>query len=117
MLARHQFGALTLRSSVDLTTLTTHEIETALSKGMTATVATLDIKGAFDSVLSRRLIRSLRDQGWPSQLFNWVFLFATQRKVCIRIDGEPRPITCGLPQGSPTSLILLMLYIAPLFKL
>ncbi|CCU82499.1 endonuclease/reverse transcriptase [Blumeria hordei DH14] len=92
VLARHQFGALLLRSSVDLTTLITHEIETAISKGMTATVATLDIKGAFDSALP----------------------------VCIRIDGEigePRPITCGLPQGSPISLILFMLYVGTLYKL
>ena len=70
VLARHQFGTLPFRSSVDLTTLMTHKIETALSKGMTATVATLDIKGAFDSVLPGRLIRRLRDQGWLSQLCN-----------------------------------------------
>lgn len=120
VLARQQFGALPLRSSVDLTTSLTHDIETALAKGMTASVATLDIKGAFDAVLPGRLVRRLREQGWPAMLCDWVSSFATKRKVCIRIDGqigEPREIDCGLPQGSPVSPILFMLYISPLFKL
>ena len=63
VLASHQFGALPLRSSVDLTTCLTHDVETALVKGQTASVATLDIKGAFDAVLPGRLIRRLREQG------------------------------------------------------
>lgn len=120
VLARQQFGALPLRSSVDLTTSLTHDIESALTKGLTATVATLDIKGTFDSVLPGRLVRRLREQGWPTRLCNWISSFATEREVCLRLDGEignPRPINCGLPQGSPISPILFMLYISPLFKL
>ena len=120
ILARQQFGALPLRSSVDLTTCLTHDIETALAKGLTATIATLDIKGAFDTVLPGRLVRRLREQGWPTQLCNWISSFATNREVCIRIDGEigePISISCGLPQGSPISPILFMLYISPLFRL
>jgi hypothetical protein len=40
--------------------------------------------------------------------------------VQIRIDGEKGPATeilCGLPQGSPVSPILFILYLAPLFRL
>ena len=46
-------------------------------------------------------------------------LFATGRSVQIRLDGDLGPATsiqCGLPQGSPVSLILFMLYLAPLFR-
>ncbi|KAI0999012.1 hypothetical protein K3495_g9183 [Podosphaera aphanis] len=57
VLARPQFGALPQRSSVDLTTCLTHDVETALAKGLTATLATLDIKGAFDAVLPGRLVK------------------------------------------------------------
>ncbi|KAI0991823.1 hypothetical protein K3495_g16364, partial [Podosphaera aphanis] len=120
VLARQQFGALPQRSSVDLTTCLTHDVETALAKGLTATLATLDIKGAFDAVLPGRLTKRLREQGWPAQLCNWIASFATNREVCIRLDGQignPTEIYCGLPQGSPVSPILFMLYIAPLFKL
>jgi hypothetical protein len=63
ILASQQFSALPLRSSVDLTTCLTHDIETALNKGLTASVPTLDVKGAFDTVLPGRLVRRLREQG------------------------------------------------------
>ncbi|OHW89513.1 reverse transcriptase, partial [Colletotrichum incanum] len=46
-----QVGALPGRAAVDLTTCLTHEIERALDAGLTATLATMDVKGAFDSVL------------------------------------------------------------------
>lgn len=120
VLAPQQFGALPLRSSVDLTTCLTQDIESAMNNGLTASVLTLDVKGAFDTVLPGRLVRRLREQGWPHHLCNWVASFATSRKVCIRLDGETgeeRKIECGLPQGSPISPILFMLYISPLFSL
>ncbi|KAI1002774.1 hypothetical protein K3495_g5429 [Podosphaera aphanis] len=120
VLASQRFGALPQRSSVDLTTCLTHDVEMALAKGLTATMATLDIKGAFDAVLRGRLIKRLRKQGWPAQLYNWITSFVSNREVCIRLDGQTgKPIVtrCGLPQGSTVSPILFMLYNAPLFKL
>lgn len=61
VLAPQQFGALPLRSYVDLTTCLTHDVESALAKGWTATVAILDIKGAFDAVLPERLVHRHRN--------------------------------------------------------
>lgn len=120
VLASQQFGALLLRSAVDLTTCLTHDVEDAINRGLTASLLTLDVKGAFDAVLPGRLVRRLREQGWPSNLVSWVASFATSRTVYLRLDGDTGPcidIQCGLPQGSPVSPILFMLYLAPLFKL
>ena len=120
VLASQQFGALPLRSAVDLTTCLTHDVEEALNKGLTASLLTLDVKGAFDTVLPGRLVNRLREQGWPDNLTRWVASFATGRLVQIKLDGEIGPITsirCGLPQGSPVSPILFMLYLAPLFHI
>ncbi|APA06564.1 hypothetical protein sscle_02g013340 [Sclerotinia sclerotiorum 1980 UF-70] len=78
----------------------------------------MDVKGAFDAVLPGRLVNRLREQGWSNKLVKWVQSFATNRYIKIRLDGEIGPKTkleCGLPQGSPISPILFMLYIAPLF--
>ncbi|KAI1003873.1 hypothetical protein K3495_g4334 [Podosphaera aphanis] len=120
VISQHQFGALPLRSSVDLTTCLTHDVEIALAKGETASVATLDIKGVFDAVLLGRLIRRLREQDSSAHLCNWISSFATGMKVCIRLDSEegtPRDIIYGLPQGSSIPPILFMLYLSPLFRL
>ena len=86
LLANQQFGALPCRSVVDLTSCLTHDIERALNEGKTASIFTLDIKGAFDAVLPGRLIRRLREQGWPENLVRWVSSFTTNRTVKIRLD-------------------------------
>jgi ribonuclease HI len=113
-----QFGALPLRSATDLTTCLTHDVETAFADSQKASFLTMDVKGAFDAVLPGRLVRRLREQGWPDHLVRWIQSFVTQRTVRIKLDGETGPQTdifCGLPQGSPVSPILFMLYIEPLF--
>ncbi|OHW96943.1 endonuclease reverse transcriptase [Colletotrichum incanum] len=115
-----QFGALPLRSCSDLIAAAIHDIEYAWQRGLVTSMLTLDIKGAFDAVLPGRLIRRLRCQGWPENLVQWVSSFVRGRRARIRLDGEMGDVfdlECGLPQGSPVSLILFMLYIEPLFKL
>jgi hypothetical protein len=67
-LASQQFGALPLRSAVNLTTCLLHDVEQVLNQGKTASLLTLDIKGAFDGVLPGRLVYQLRAQGWPDNL-------------------------------------------------
>ncbi|EDO02463.1 hypothetical protein SS1G_04939 [Sclerotinia sclerotiorum 1980 UF-70] len=79
VLASQQFGALPLRSAVDLTTCLTHDVEQALNSRESASLLTLDIKGAFDAVLPGRLIRRLREQGWPHNLIKWIISFSTGR--------------------------------------
>ena len=50
----------------------------------------------------------------------WVASFVSRRSAAIRLDGETGAtvqIQSGLPQGSPTSPILFMLFMQPLFSL
>src|SRR5436190_21429384 len=101
VLIDQHFGALPLRSAVDLTTCLTHDIEESLNKGLKATLLTIDIKGAFDVVLPGRLICRLCEQGWPENLVRWIQSFATSRSVKIHLDGLTGPetqIQCSLPQ-------------------
>ena len=115
-----QFGALPGRSATDLAVAAVHDIEETLLRGKAASMLTLDIKGAFDAVLPGRLILRLQQQGWPDNLVRWVSCFATQRSASLRLDeetGSSFQVPSGIPQGSPVSPILFMLFIQPLFLL
>ena len=114
------FGALPGRAATDLVAAAVHDIEESWARGRVVSLLTLDIKGAFDAVLPGRMVRRLQEQGWPPNLVRWVNSFMTGRTGRIRMDGltgEPFSIPAGVPQGSPVSPILFMLFIQPLFFL
>ncbi|EFY94393.2 reverse transcriptase, RNaseH [Metarhizium robertsii ARSEF 23] len=80
----------------------------------------MDIQGAFDTVMRNRLILRLRQQGWPLPLMKWAASFMSNRAARVRyqdITTEYAPLLCGLPQGSPASPILFLLYTEPIYKL
>lgn len=117
VLARQLAGALPKRSATDLTTALTHNIERALADGQVATLVTMDIQGAFDCVMRGRLLRRLWQQSWPPQVLRWVGSFMEGRSARVRHDGvttPSEPLMCGLPQGSPVSPVLFLLYTAPI---
>ena len=114
------FGALPGRSAVDLAAAAVHDIEESWARGKVVTLLTLDVRGAFDAVLPGRLVQRLCQQGWPSNIVRWVASFVSQRSAAVRLDretGAPVQIQSGLPQGSPASPILFMLFMQPLFTL
>ncbi|KAI0998888.1 hypothetical protein K3495_g9309 [Podosphaera aphanis] len=81
---------------------------------------TLDVKGALDAVLPGKLVCRMREHGWPEYLAKWVTSLATNCTVQIRLEvetGPPQQVNCGLPQDSPISPILFMLYVALIFKM
>ncbi|ODM21120.1 hypothetical protein SI65_04173 [Aspergillus cristatus] len=115
-----QFGALPCRSATDLAAALVHDIEEAWARGLFASMLTLDIKGAFHAVLQGRLTQRLCSQGWPPTVLRWVSSFTQDRTAAIRLDEHQSPtftVPAGLPQGSPVSPILFMLYVEPIFKI
>lgn len=117
VLSSQQFGALPKRAAVDLVAALIHDIETALSAGKVATVATMDVQGAFDAILRNRLTLRLRQQGWSPPIARWAQSFMTGRSARIRLretTTPSKPLNCGLPQGSPASPVLFMLYTQPI---
>ncbi|KAL5606031.1 uncharacterized protein BROUX77_003224 [Berkeleyomyces rouxiae] len=113
-----QFGALPKRCTTDLAACLIHDIERNWAKGLTTTMVTLDIQGAFDAVLPGQLQCHLRKQGWSAALMKWVNSFMNGRKGHIWLASHRTPdrhLSCGVPQGSPVSPILFMLFLQPLF--
>ena len=102
---------------MDLVASFTHDAEAAMAAGLEATVITMDVQGAFDALLANRLLARMIKQGWPLPLLTLVRSFLADRKVRLRLEKSTTPehkVACGTPQGSPSSPVLYMLYLAEL---
>ena len=79
----------------------------------------LDVSGAFDAVNHTRLLYTLVVMGFPGWVVKWLRSFLTDRSTQLHFDGEisePVQTTHGVPQGSPISPILFILYTTKLYK-
>ena len=79
----------------------------------------MDIARAFDTVNYTRLLATLRGLGFPRWLVVWLRAWLTGRVAILCFNGqstEDIAVELGVPQGSPFSPILFLLYIASLYK-
>jgi hypothetical protein len=119
LLPEGQMGNRRERSTELAIRLLTSGIHTAWQYKAVATLLQLDIKGAFDTVNHVRLVDTLRRKGFPGWVLRWVQSYLTERSATLVFDGEESeliPIRAGVPQGSPLSPILFILYIATLYE-
>ncbi|KKF93453.1 RNA-directed DNA polymerase from mobile element jockey [Ceratocystis platani] len=111
--------ALPRRAASDLTLLVASQIRSNMEMKRFTSILTFDVKGAFDGILPNRMVTRLMEQRWPSNLCKWVQSFLDDRTAQISLDGTtetPGPTSGSLPQGSPISPILYMLFMAPLYR-
>ena len=114
-------GARLGRSTETALELLTVQIKTIWGSGkFVASLLLLDISGAFDTVNTIRLLDILRKKGFLGQVVRWIRAFVTNRRTTLVIQGsetEAFPVSAGLPQGSPLSLILFLFYNSELLDL
>jgi len=80
----------------------------------------MDIAGAFDSVDHTRLLHILRTKGAPLWLVRWISSFLSDRSTCLSFEGQDSQqfnVQVSVPQGSPLSPILFLLYNSELVEL
>lgn len=61
----------------------------------------------------------MRSQGWPPNILRWTSSFLEERSVQVRFVGgktKSKKLACGVPQGSPISPLLFLLYLAEPMK-
>jgi hypothetical protein len=118
LLHHSQIGGRLKKSAVDAALLLTNEVElNRLIKRKTSTLL-LDVKDAFDHVAKNQLLTILRKLQLPVSLIAWVSSFLVNRELKLSFDGQLEKfskIDTGIPQGSPISPILFLIYIRDLF--
>jgi hypothetical protein len=120
LLPETQMGNRPQRSTDLAVKIVVDATHTAWSHGAVASLLQLDIKGAFDTVNHTRLLHTLQHLGFPMWAVRWVRSFLANRTASLFFDEEaapPREVTAGVPQGSPFSPILFLLYTTSLYTL
>lgn len=89
------------------------QIYTGWKKNQVSSLLLLDVSGAFDNVNHQRLLWNIRELGFSENLVGWIASFLTGRTGRTRFNEglmQPFDIGAGIPQGSPLSPILWLLY-------
>ena len=78
----------------------------------------MDVKGAFPHVAKGNLIKRMEEMGFEADLVRWAESFMEERKVIMSMDakeGDSMDVETGVPQGSPVSPQLFVIYLSGLF--
>lgn len=113
-----QIGGRLKKSAVDAALLLTNLVEENKAKELKTSTLFLDIKGAFDHVAQEQLLAIMARIDLPVSLLAWIRSFLNQRRLRLSFNGEIEEfskVETGIPQGSPVSPILFLIYIRELF--
>ncbi|KAI0996003.1 hypothetical protein K3495_g12178 [Podosphaera aphanis] len=117
-----QMGARPGRSTITAVELLTEQIHSVWGedKKRVASLLSLDISEAFDNVSHLRLIHTMRDKGIPLRITKFVESFLADRTTAIKLGnhmGKQISTNTGIPQGSPLSPILFLMFASTLLPL
>ena len=114
-----QTGSLPQRATFDAGIALKHWVEEAQAAGLKASTMFLDIKGGFDNVDHMTLKDRLESRNAPCYMVKWIANFISYRQCAMVFPGSPRKmvkVNTGIPQGSPLSPILFVIYVKPLHE-
>jgi len=109
-----QCGSLPGRSTADAALVLQHTVESFYCLRYRVSTLFLDVKGGFDNVESPSLLSLLRRKGVSPYLVQWIGSFLRDSTCRLTFQGSPRsfaPVSVGVPQGSPISPLLFVIYV------
>jgi hypothetical protein len=98
--------------------LLTSTVDQGKREGKITCTLCIDVKGAFDNVFRQCLLQTLRQMRLNPAIIIWVDPFLTDQMASLTFDAQSEhmtPSTTEIPQGSPVSPILFLLYLKPSF--
>ena len=116
----NQFGGRMYSSCLDTAMTLVHDIQAAHAAGLKMGMVLFDVKGFFDHINHDRMEAVLVNLGFDSHTTSWVKEFLRDRKVCLsfnNITSEECTQPVGVPQGSPLSPVLSIIYTSGLLHL
>jgi hypothetical protein len=122
-LERHQllpathFGGRPGRSTTDSLHLLEETIKNAWRTKKVASVLFLDIEGAFHNAVTDRLLHNMKNRRLPAAMIDFTEQVLTGRQTRLIFDdfkSDWFPVTNGIGQGDPLSMILYIIYNADL---
>jgi ribonuclease HI/endonuclease/exonuclease/phosphatase family metal-dependent hydrolase len=114
------YGGRPGRTGEEAMVMLMERIMHAWKEGAKYSVIFMDVAGAFNYVLHKRLIHDMRKRRVPEFIVRWVENFLQNRSTRLKFNGVESERICtnaGVPQGSPISPILYMFYNADLLEI
>lgn len=116
----HHFGGQPGRTTSDALHLLTKTVKDAWARGQVASALFLDVKGAFPHAHPARLAENMRKIGVPKAYVLWMLAKLDGRTTCLAFDdylSDALPVSNGIDQGCPLSVIFYLLYNSPLIRI
>jgi ribonuclease HI len=113
LIPQQHFGGRPGRAGEDAMAVLVEKIKEAWKRREVYSAVFMDVAGAFNNTHPKRLIHNMKMKKIPAFIVRWTDNFLMKRETRLRFNGvESDRITveAGVPQGSPLSPILYLLY-------
>ena len=117
ILGKHQHGFRSGRSTTSAIISSLVKWQTAKEKKMFTGCLLYDLSAAYDTISPELLVKKAVLYGFDRTSANWLTSFTTGRSQAVRIGNftsEFKALSCGVPQGSPLSCVLFLMYVQDL---